>query len=174
MGIKRSMRIYVVSFIIIAALFLGFVIEAKAETMKCRSVGVLIKVEAMPVADVENHTLGFAIREGLAFFDNGETANYRAQSIWDVIQGKSTKAYVYNFFTFEDGSKIITKIEQDNVADASGKLTASKATGEILKGTGRFEGIKGNCTVTGKTFPAPKGESGKSTMDFIFNYTLQK
>ncbi len=70
------MRIYVVSFIIIAVLFLKFVIEVKAETMKCRSVGVQIKVEAKPVADVENHTLGFASREGPAFFDNGETANY--------------------------------------------------------------------------------------------------
>jgi hypothetical protein len=150
--------------IIVATLFLGFAVEAKAETMKCRSVGVIIKSEAMPVADVENHRLGFTIREGLAFFDNGETANYKAQSIWDVIQGKSSKAYVYNLFTFEDGSTIITKIEQ----------VGTKGTGDILKGTGRFEGIRGNCTITGKTFPAPKGESAKSTYEFIFDYTLQK
>ena len=173
MGTKRALWFFV-GCIIVAALFLGFVIEAQAETMKCRSVGVQIKVEAIPVADVENHTMGFGIREGLAFFDNGETANLRSQSIWDLIQGKSMKAYGYSFFTFEDGSKIITKFEQDNIADESGKLTAAKATGEILKGTGRFEGIKGNFTFTGKTLPAPKGEAGKATMEWIFNYTLQK
>jgi hypothetical protein len=57
------------------------------------------------------------------------------------------------------------------VPDTSGNLSA-KTTTEIIKGTGRFEGIKGTTSSIGKTFPGSKGEAYRYTDDVTFTYTL--
>jgi hypothetical protein len=154
---------------VITAWLLGFVIEAQAETMKCRTAGVITKQEAVPVGD-EGHLLGLTIREGLAFFENGEIATYTAKSIWDATMGKVFKSNGYIFYKFEDGSTIVTTSDQRSIADPSGNFS-SRITGEILEGTGRFEGIKGGISTIGKQFPDVKGEANKSSTDVIFTYT---
>ncbi len=50
-----------------------------------------------------------------------------------------------------------------------------KNTGEILKGTHRFEGIKGSLSGEGKQFKTEKGDlGGKTTNDWTFTYTLPR
>jgi hypothetical protein len=52
-------------------------------------------------------------------------------------------------------------------------LYDATATGEILSGTGRFAGITGSLTFTGKNLKPIKGEAGaRSTLDYTFTYTL--
>jgi hypothetical protein len=173
MATKKSIHIWILfGILIIAAWLLGFVIEAQAETMKCRTAGVATKSETMPaqVGD-EGHLLGMTMREGLAFFENGEIATYITKGIWDTTMGKAFKANGYLFFKFEDGSTIVTTYDQRAIADPSGKWS-SKITGEIIKGTGRFEGIEGTTSTIGKQFPDVKGEASKSSTDITFTYTL--
>jgi len=43
---------------------------------------------------------------------------------------------------------------------ATGALTSTESKHEIIKGTGRFEGIKGTLTGGSKYFPVEKGELG--------------
>jgi hypothetical protein len=51
--------------------------------------------------------------------------------------------------------------------------TASDATSEIIKGTGRFAGIKGTGRDTRKFLPAEKGEAGsKQYGEGTLTYTL--
>ena len=74
-------------------------------------------------------------------------------------------------YTFEDGSTIVARTQRLMVRDQSGTLSA-KVTSELIKGTGRFEGIKGTGSATGRQFLASKGEPMKNTNDFTWTYTL--
>ena len=57
------------------------------------------------------------------------------------------------------------------VADKSGTYSA-KATGEIIKGTGRFAGIKGTSSGTGINYLPSEGEAWKVLTDLTLTYTL--
>ncbi len=155
------------------AWLLGFIIEAQAETMKCKIARVVTKEESMPVADEEGHILVMQISQGVAFFENGDIANFKTQAIADrrTGTGKGSQSIAYIFFTFEDGSSIIPRVEYRSIADPSGKIS-TKTVGEIIKGTGRYEGIKGTFSSTGKMLPPIKGEADKYYVDATLTYTL--
>jgi hypothetical protein len=172
MATKKSMWV-LIGFFIIAAWLLGIVIEAQAETMKCKFTRVVTKEVTWPVSDEEGHILLMQISEGLAFFENGDIANFKTQAISDrrTGTGKGSQAISYVFFRFEDGSSIIVRNEYRSIADASGKIS-TKGGGEIIKGTGRFEGIKGTYSSAGKPFPPIKGEADKYSGDITITYTL--
>ncbi len=170
MAAKKSMWV-LFGVLVISAWILGSAIQAGAETMKCRAAETVTKYDQIPVGDQEGHVLGVQISEGLAFFENGEIAKRRCHSIYDSITGKGSQAIVYSIFTFEDGSTIVTRNERLSSVDKSGKRSA-KATSEILKGTGRFEGINGTAAATSKPFPRTKEESGRNAADITFTYTL--
>jgi hypothetical protein len=173
MATKKSMWI-IFSILVISAWVLGSAIQAGAETMKCKTSGNSDKREAAQIPDVEGHTININLREGVAFFENGEVASLKSYSTWDGISGKKGRAQGYAVYTFIDGSTIIISFLQLLEADQEGKLAYNtKSTGEILKGTGRFEGIKGTVSGTGKQLKAEKGElSGKAANDWTFYYTL--
>ena len=172
MATKRSLWVPI-GFFIIAAWLLGFVLEAQAETMKCRIARVVIKEETMPVGDEEGHILVMQIGQGLAFFENGDVANFKNQSIADrrTGPGKGSQSIAYIFFTFEDGASIIATLEYRSIADSSGKIS-TRATGQIIQGTGPFEGIKGTYSSSGKMLPPIKGEADKYYGDATITYNL--
>lgn len=160
--------------LVISSLVLGSVIQAGAETMKCKTSGNSVKREVMQIPDVEGHTIVMGIRDGLAFFEDGEVATFRNFHTADVIAGKGVLTQGHQIFTFVDGSTMITSFRQTQGSDPGGKLAwLTKATGEILKGTGRFEGIKGSLSGNGKLFKPEKGELlGKSNNHLTFTYAL--
>jgi len=172
MGTKKSTWV-LIGFFIITTWLLGFVIEAQAETMKCKIGRVIIKEETMPVDDEEGHILVMQIGQGLAFFENGDIANFKNQSIADRRTGigKGSQSMAYIFLTFQDGSSIIVRLDYRSIADASGKIS-TKTTGEIIKGSGRFGGIKGTFSSTGEMLPRIKGEADKYFSDATLTYTL--
>ena len=62
---------------------------------------------------------------------------------------------------------------QMTVAASGGASVAGALKGEIIKGTGRFEGIKGTVTMKTKMLPVEKGEFGPKTInDVTLTYTL--
>ncbi len=170
MTTKKSMWV-LFGILVISAWVLGSAIQAGAETMKCRAAETVTKDERIPVSDETGHALGVQISEGLAFFENGEIVKRRCHAIYDTISGKGGQSIVYSIFTFEDGSTIATRNTRLTVVDKSGKPSA-KTTGEIIKGTGRFEGIKGTADATAKPFPGSKEEAGRNAADITFTYTL--
>ena len=157
--------------LVISVWILASAIQSGAETMKCRNAGTATKNETIPVGDEEGHVLGLQIAEGLAFFENGEIAKMRSHAVYDTIPGKGGQAITYHIYTFEDGSTIVIRNQQLLVPDTSGKVS-SKTTGELIKGTGRFEGIKGTTSSTGRNFRGSKGEATRGTNDVTFTYTL--
>jgi hypothetical protein len=167
MATKKSMRV-LLGILVVSTWVLASAIQTGAETMKCKIATTTTKDESVPVGDEEGHSLHLIITEGLAFFENGEIAKVRSHNLSDRISAKGSQVIGYTIYTFEDGSTIVQRFQRLMV---SGDLFA-KATGELIKGTGRFGGIKGTVSGTSKSFPGSKGEASRNTSDMTFTYTL--
>ena len=157
--------------LVIPIWILGSAIQVGAEMLKGRNVLTTTKYEEIAVSDESGHVLAILISEGLAFFENGEIAKMRNHRILDTTPGKDSQSISYNIFTFEDGSTVVTRTQRLMVPDKSGNFSA-KVTGGLIKGTGRFEGIKGTISAVGKDFLPSKGEAGRFLNDFTWTYTL--
>ena len=169
---KRSIWL-LFGILMISAWVLGSVMPGQAETMKCRTSGIVTKDETISVGYEEGHVLGLQITEGLAFFENGEIAAIRSHLVYDryerVVPGKSSQAIGYTIFTFEDGSTIVQRFQR---LQGSDKTLPAQVASELIKGTGRFEGIKGSVSGTSKRVPEVKGEAKRYVSDLIFTFTL--
>jgi hypothetical protein len=153
--------------LLISAWILGPAVQAGAETLNYKSYHYAEKNENVLVGDVENHSLQLAIRRVFYIFENGEVATGTLSNIGDYI-GTSGTLTSYGTITFADGSAIFIKRE---VKTVEGKITETK--GQITKGTGRFQGIKGTQTAKTKLLPLEKGEAGqKGISDGTLTYTL--
>ncbi len=75
-------------------------------------------------------------------------------------------------YTFLDGSIITTRVKGKSEASPQAFATV-KFNGEIIAGTGRFQGIKGTVTISAKLLRPEKGEIGpKAVGEGTFLYTL--
>jgi hypothetical protein len=165
MATKKSVWIIFV-ILAVSAWDLGSTIKAEAETMNYKSYTWVIKLETLPVDDVEGHTVGYGNRGAFWVFENGEVATINQVSTNDFIKGAGTFMQ-YVTIKFEDGSTIIFT-SQGTMGGA-----ASAYTSEIIKGTGRFEGIKGTQSGKVKYLPLEKGDAGlRGYGEGSLNYTL--
>ncbi len=156
---------------IISASFLGFVTHTGAETLKGRAISTEIKGEHISVDDEPGHVLGIQITEGLASFENGEIAKIKNHVIYDFIPEKGSQAIIYTIWTFEDGSTVVSRSQRLMTSDTSGSFSGKNTT-ELIKGSGRFQGIKGTGSATGKTFRRSDGEVMRTVNDFTWTYSL--
>ncbi len=170
--LKRNWGIIGILFIV--ALLLMPATQAGAETTKCRLATYLTKVEWSPVGDVKGHVVGFYSRRGLAFFENGEVATFSNRGSFDSTKGKSSYQG-YNLYTYEDGSTTIGTVQGTLTPIEGTKQRSAKGTQKFIKGTGRFEGIKGSGTHTGTQvmrYSKEKGILGDAYFDVTNTYTL--
>jgi len=172
---KRKTKVTFLGFLGILAIgvwFLGFVIQVGAETLNFKAYTYVTKAERAPVGDVDGHTVGFSIRKAFIVFENGEVATQTSVGTSDAIKG-SGSSLQYQTITFSDGSTIIIKAQVALTGIAPGTPTSSKLTREIIKGTGRFEGIKGTGATKVKYFRVEEGEAGpKGIGEGSITYTL--
>jgi len=163
-------RILRILTIVAVALFLfATVSQIEAETSKSRVVYRLAKVEMIEVGDVPSHVIGVTELKGLAFED-GEVGTYSAWITFDYTNGSGTHEG-YGITTFEDGSTQITKSQGTTKASEDGKISVFEGTFTILGGSGRFEGIKGKGSYTGKRI-APLSVGADSYNDLTSTYTV--
>ena len=138
-------------------------------TMNYKFYTYTIKAESAPVGDLEGHTVGFMTRGSFYVFESGEVAMVNTIVTGDLVKG-SGPFMQYATINFEDGSTIIIK-SQGSIGVAA-QATAGW-TSEIIKGTGRFEGIKGTQSAKAKYLPVEKGEAGpKGYGEGTITYTL--
>jgi len=144
---------------------LGPVIPAGAETMSYKLYSVVIKSDSFPIGDVEGHDVVISVRSAFYVFPN-EVATAYAFGIRDAIKEAGSFSQ-YVTLTFPDGSTIIRR-DQGTRTGAE-----SSYTSEIIKGTGRFEGIKGTHTAKSKYLPVEKWEAGPKVIgEGTYTYTL--
>ena len=158
--------------LVISALVLGSVIQAGAETMNYKFYTWVNKGEMVPVGDVEGHNVSITMRGAFWIFENGEIATINHVATGDTIKG-SGSFMQYVTVKFTDDSTIIIKSHGTVGGTAVGAYTSGGWTSEIIKGTGRFEGIKGTQSAKAKYLPLEKGEFGpKGYGEGTITYTL--
>ena len=159
--------------LLITAWVLGSAIQSRAETLRFKVSNYETQREVIQVGDMEGHTLMLTTRRGLAFFENGGVATYTNWARFDSTKSKST-IDGYTMLTFEDGSTIVYKF--NGIWEPSPRgFPVGKGTGEFTKGTGRYEGIKGDVTWSGKVYTLvskEKGTLGDSALEVTATYTL--
>ena len=157
--------------LVIVGWIVGSAIQVGAETMNYKCYSHVVKADYGLIGDVEDHTFGMETRRSICVFENGDVATGIAFVAGDYIKGAGSNTS-YATTTFADGSTIITK-RQMAVTAPGGGLASGALKGEIIKGTGRFEGIKGSITSRTKWLPVEKGEAGPKTItEYIITYTL--
>jgi hypothetical protein len=171
MATRKSMWV-LFGILVISAWVLGSAIQAGAETIKFKVYTYVTKGEIAMVGDVEGHALGLYVRRAFCVFENGEVATCLTTITNDTTRGSGT-TLLYRLYTFTDSSTIVTKLQGTVGGTAVGAITSAALTGEIIRGTGRFEGIKGAETSSFKYLPVEKGEAGaKGIGETTFTYTL--
>ncbi len=151
--------------LIISAWVLGSTIQVGAETLNFKFLTHTTRIEMFPVGDVEGHNVALNVREGAVILASGELAWMKAINSIDVVKGVQTYDQ-YCTVSFQDGSTIIAHTK----GSAAG--TSGKWAGEIIHGTGRFQGIKGTAAAEIKFVPPKDGISLKALGEATFNYTL--
>ena len=174
---KSKMKITIlgcIGVLLIAALVLLPAAQAKAETMKYKYTSQVTKVGFTLFPDVKGHVVGVVERRGVAIFEN-EVAALEIRATFDKIKGK-VSFQGYTQITFKDGSTITQTIQGSHAPAPGEKLDSYKGKGEYIKGTGRFEGIKGKISFTGRQItPTTKDKTkGDNWMEVTGAYTLPK
>ena len=173
-GRKKTVTIWgIVGTLVITAWLLMPVTQAAAETVKKYKVtSYLTKVEVIPIVDVKGHIVGIYERRGVAIFEDGEVAAYLTRGTFDYIKGQGSHQG-YSQLTFKDGSTNMVKYQGTTTIAPGEKLASIKGKGEYIKGTGRFKGIKGSVSYSGKLVtPLSKETKGDLVVDIIGTYTL--
>ena len=171
--IKRNWRI--IGILLIAVLLLLPVTKAEAKTVKYKIIAPLTRVEWIVVPDVERHSVVLYERRGVVIFENGETAAYHTRGTSDLIKVQgSFKGY--SDILYKDGSTTMLEYTGTLTLAPGEKLPTVKGEGKYIKGTGRFEGIKGNSSFMGKyVTPYTKDETkGDVVIDGTATYTVPK
>ena len=173
MAIRRFFKgLAVASIFVIGIWLLGSVPQVMAETLNFKFFSHTTKGEVSLIPDVEGHLVSFLAREGVFIFENGDLAWNSAVQFTDATKGAGT-IDLYSTVTFQDGSTITSHSKGTTEATAAGLPAATKRAGEIIHGTGRFQGIKGTITTSSKLLPPEKGElRGKSLGEGTYTYTL--
>jgi hypothetical protein len=162
----RNSKWILLGILVISAWILGSAIQVEAETMNYKFYTYSIKGDWVSIPDVEGHAVGYGVRGSFMVFENGEVATAEAVILRDWIKTAGTISQ-YSTIKFQDGSTIVTKTQGTTAVGTAGMTT------EIIKGTGRFQGIKGTGASKAKYFPQEKGEAApKGWGEGTLTYTL--
>jgi hypothetical protein len=159
---------------LISALILLSVTQAGAETVKYNYTTNHTRVEWVPIPDMKGHIAGIFERRGVSIFEN-EVAALTIRGTFDKQKG-IVSFQGYNQTTFKDGSTITQKIQGTLSPPPGEKLRLYEGKGEYIMGTGRFEGIKGTITISGREItPLTKDDiAAYNWMEVTGTYTLPK
>ena len=164
MATKKAMLVFLG--ILVASVALGSANKVDAETMNYKFYTWSNKAETFPVGDVEGHVVRHENRGAFYVLENGEIATVKIIATGDLVKSAGP-FWQYVTINFADGSTIIIRSEGTLGGGAGGWKS------QIVKGTGRFEGIKGTHSAKVKYLPLEQGEAGpKGYGEGTITYTL--
>ena len=149
-------------------LCLGWMAQAHGETLTCKVCQYAVHLDSLRVDDAEAHVLALFSRKGVATLESGEVVEYASWGTADLIRGTGA-VRGYTLLTHQDGSIALSVVE--GITERG----SVRLTGAFTRGTGRFEGIKGVITISGKS-RMPFDEE-RETLDNVYyevtaTYTL--
>jgi hypothetical protein len=142
---------------------LPLITEAGAEPMNFKLVSMIEKMERVKVTETQGVMIGVLDRKGLSIFENGEIATTSCRGTFDSKKGFQG----YSSMIFEDGSTLVLywKGPTSQSRPAGGKYWEYTMAVEYLQGTGRFKGVQGKGTYTGK---APQWDEDYKAKGFTY------
>jgi hypothetical protein len=174
-GKKKTVTIWgFVGILVIMAWLLMPVTQAAAETkiVKYKVTNYITKMEVIPVFDVEGHVIGVFERRGVAILETGEVVAYLARGTFDLTKHHGP-VQGYSQSTYKDGSTTVYEWQCILSLLPEWKLGFIEGEGKYTKGTGRFKGIKGTVSFTGRYItPYSKETRGDLYVEATSIYTL--
>jgi len=134
------------TFLIGAVSALTLTAAAADETVKFSSILHATFLESQEVGDVDDHAMSLTRYSGLTRFSDGTTGLCYLVATTDYIKGAGT-FLVYNKITLSDGSVLLYKAFGTTTMD--GTTSRFEGTVAVLGGKGKYEGAKGDGTLTG-------------------------
>ena len=129
-------------------------------------------MEIMPFGFMKAPANGIFERRGLVSFENGDVGIYLSRGTFKATP-KGGTAEGFSQITHSDGSTVVSSFNLSFTKIPDTKLNTYTGTGKVVNGTGRFEGIQGENTVTGQNLtPYDEDNKSESYFDVISNYTL--
>ena len=173
MAMKMSKWFGLVVLILLVSLS-TLVSAQSAQTLEVEATSYIVSSQWLPAGDEAGHSIGMQQRAGKASFSDGNTAQYSTVSNFDFRRGKGGSSSGYSKFTFDDGATIVFSWTAKATIGEDG-LTLNEGQGIILKGTGRFAGIKGTSSFSGKQLkPAAEDPKGAAIQHATIKFTLPK
>ena len=158
---KKAMLALVLMFVLLISS--GMVAtQASAEPFKFKLTSYITKVEVLPVGGAKGHILLLYQRRGVAILDGGECAAYLTNGTGDFAKGGG-QFQGYTQLTYKDGSTTLAKYQGNSTIAPGSKLPSIKGKAVYVNGTGRFEGIKGDFSFTGR-YITPNSKETKGDM----------
>ena len=144
------------------------VLDTQSEgSLKFRMVTQVTFVQSLDVGDVDGHVISVARFSGLAFFLDGTVGRACFASASDYTRGAGTFT-LYPILTFDDGSVLWLKsIGTGSVDDTTTRFVGTLT---VLGGKGRFNGAKGNGTLTGTRY-TQLSVGADHVSDYTVNFT---
>jgi hypothetical protein len=140
--------------------------NARADEMvKFRAIMHATSVQTQEVGDADGHLSGLGRFSGLASFPDGSIGTTYFIASTDYTKGAGTFS-VYQNLTLNDGSVLWFK--NTGTATVEGTTTLFKGTVTVLGGKGKFEGAKGDGTITGARL-VPLATGADLYNDFVIN-----
>jgi len=135
------------------------------ETWKFREVLHATFAQTQDIGDIDGHAAGLARFSGIASFPDGTIGTGYFVATTDYTKGTGAFS-VYNNLTMKDGSVLWYKTA--GTATVEGTTTLFQGTATVLGGKGRFEGAKGDGTITGARI-APLAVGADLYLDLVIN-----
>jgi len=167
--LRDKVPVTLVAGMLVLAPAIGLALE-----MKYKVVNYFTKNEVKPVGDpADGRGTSIQARRGLCLFPKNEVAVYTASGEAEWTKGKGTYSGE-STCTFADESSFSTKYS-GKFDPLPGGLSVIRGKGEYVSGTGRYQGIKGSSTHTGRSYTPGAADSGSDqVIDLVGKYTLPK
>jgi hypothetical protein len=147
---------------------------ASAETKKFKTYSYITKMHFMPVKIAKAPAEVILERRGVVQYEDGEEALFYLQGTAKITPTVTT-AEGYSQYTFKDGSTNVLKWQAEMSKKDGEKLASGTGSGTYVSGTGRLEGIKGECNFKSRyltPYAPDKGTWGDLISEGVSNYTL--
>jgi hypothetical protein len=136
------------------------------EVVKFRQVMHAISVQSQDVGDVEGHVLSLVRFSGIATFPDGTTGTTYFVGAPDYTKGAGPFGTLYHNLTLRDGS--VLWLKWTGTTTVEGTISRFQGTVTVLAGKGRFEGAKGDGTITGERI-VPLAGGADLYQDLVIN-----
>jgi hypothetical protein len=122
--------------------------KAEEQVLEFQAVAHTTAVHSLPVLGRDGHEVGVAAFRGLAIFPGDRIANHWYSGSFDFVKG-SGRISGYAQWQFDDGSRIEASYTGEAKAAADGGITFMAQYRDVV-GTGRYAGLRGEGTFTGR------------------------